>query len=245
MRLIMSREKLLIIEDEEDILELLRYNLVKEGFRPIGVTTGEEALERLKSDSFDIVLLDLMLPGMDGLDVCRHIKQDEKLKATPVIMLTAKGEESDVITGLELGADDYIVKPFSPAVVAARIRTVFRRKRSMVIFEESPVEVDFFKIHPGRREVFVDDNRIELTNLEFLVLLFLAKKPGWVFSRHQIVEGVRGGTYPVTERSVDVVIVGLRKKLGDFGDRIETVRGVGYRFRAEVKHGTMMEEYAA
>ncbi len=241
----MGNEKVLIVEDEEDILELLRYNLVRNGFRPIGARAGEEALKKLETDFFDVILLDLMLPGIDGLEVCRLIKQNNRLKSIPVVMITAKGEESDIVAGLELGADDYIVKPFSPAVVLARIRTVLRRKWVKKNNEESPLDVDCFRIHPGRREVFVNDVKIELTNLEFLVLYLLMKKPGWVFTRYQIVEGVRGGPYPVTDRSVDVVIVGLRKKLGEYGDRIETVRGVGYRFRTEEIGEVRLDDFAA
>jgi two-component system phosphate regulon response regulator PhoB len=146
-------------------------------------------------------------------------------------MLTAKGEEPDIITGLELGADDYIVKPFSPKVLVARVKTILRRKFSSNVDESKPLEMHGLTIHPGRREVFYRGKRFELTNMEFQVLHFLATRPGWVFSRYQIVEGVRGDNYPVTDRSVDVMIVGLRKKLGDAGIFIETVRGAGYRFK--------------
>jgi len=229
----MSHEKILIVEDDEDIAELMRYNLVKDGYRPIGVIKGEDALKKLGEESFDLVLLDIMLPGIDGLEVCRRMKAQEKLSTIPIIMLTAKGEESDVITGLELGADDYIVKPFSPKIVIARIRSVLRRKLSEKTSGTEPLIVGEITIHPGRREVQVNNEEVGLTNLEFLVLYFLAKKPGWVFSRYQIVEGVRGDNYPVTDRSVDVLIVGLRKKLGESGNRIETIRGAGYRFRED------------
>jgi two-component system, OmpR family, alkaline phosphatase synthesis response regulator PhoP len=229
----MSHEKILIVEDDEDIVELIRYNLVKDGFRPKSVTTGEDAIQYLGEESYDLVLLDLMLPGIDGLDVCRHIRETEKLRSIPIIMLTAKGEESDIVTGLELGADDYIVKPFSPKVVIARIRSVLRRRQTERTSNAAPLKVNDVTIHPGRREVYVGELQVELTNLEFLVLHFLAKKPGWVFSRYQIVEGVRGDNYPVTDRSVDVLIVGLRKKLGSAGKYIETVRGAGYRFKGE------------
>lgn len=227
----MSHEKILIVEDDEDIVELVRYNLVKDGFRPIGVTRGEDAIKRLQTETFDLILLDLMLPGIDGLEVCRRIKENEKLRSIPIIMITAKGEESDIVAGLELGADDYIVKPFSPKVVIARVRSVLRRRHPDQRGADEPVKVGDFVIHPGRREVTVRGRRIELTNLEFMVLHFLAKKPGWVFSRYQIVEGVRGDNYPVTDRSVDVLIVGLRKKLAEDGNCIETVRGAGYRFK--------------
>lgn len=229
----MSHEKILIVEDDEDIAELIRYNLVKDGFRPKTVTTGEDAIDCLHDDKYDLVLLDIMLPGMDGLEVCRTLKENERMRPIPVIMLTAKGEESDIVTGLELGSDDYIVKPFSPKVVIARIRTVLRRRNAERVSGAEPLNVGGIRIHPGRREVLVNDTPVELTNLEFMVLHFLAKKPGWVFSRYQIVEGVRGDNYPVTDRSVDVLIVGLRKKLGSAGRCIETVRGAGYRFKGE------------
>jgi two-component system phosphate regulon response regulator PhoB len=229
----MAREHVLIVEDEEEIQELVAYNLSREGFRTSVVGSGEDALKKIRAERFDLVVLDLMLPGMDGLDVCRALKKEEKTMAIPVIMLTAKGEESDIVAGLELGADDYIVKPFSPKILVARIKTVLRRKSAEPIDDSQPLTIHDFVIHPGRREVLVKKHPVELTNMEFRVLHFLAGRPGWVFSRYQIVEGVRGDNYPVTDRSVDVLIVGLRKKLGSAGDYIETVRGVGYRFREQ------------
>ena len=227
----MARETILIVEDEEEIQELLQYNLSKDGFRSVGVLSGEDAIKKARAEHYDCILLDLMLPGMDGLDVCRALKKDEKTRSIPIIMLTAKGEEPDIVTGLELGADDYIVKPFSPKVLIARIKTVLRRKSAEPVDDSAPVQVHGMQIHPGRREVLFKNKPIELTNMEFQLLHFLASRPGWVFSRYQIVEGVRGDNYPVTDRSVDVMIVGLRKKLGDAGSLIETVRGAGYRFK--------------
>jgi len=229
----MSKEHVLVVEDDEDIQELIIYNLSKEGFRVTGVLSGEDALRKARSEHFDVIVLDIMLPGMDGLDVCKALKKDDKTQFVPVIMLTAKGEESDVVTGLELGADDYIVKPFSPKILIARIRTILRRKSAEPIDAEAPVAIHNVTIHPGRREVLIGKKPVELTNMEFRVLHLLASRPGWVFSRYQIVEGVRGDNYPVTDRSVDVLVVGLRKKLGDAGEYIETVRGAGYRFREE------------
>jgi two-component system, OmpR family, alkaline phosphatase synthesis response regulator PhoP len=227
----MAREHLLIIEDEEDIQELIKYNLSKEGFRTSSAFSGEDGLKKARHDPIDLVILDLMLPGMDGLEVCKALKRDEKTQNIPVIMLTAKGEESDVVTGLELGADDYVVKPFSPRILLARIKNVLRRKSAEAPDSSAPLNINGLVIHPGRREVFWKNRPIDLTNMEFQVLHFLASKPGWVFSRYQIVEGVRGDNYPVTDRAVDVMIVGLRKKLGEAGDFIETVRGAGYKFR--------------
>ena len=228
-----SREHVLIVEDEENIQELIAYNLLREGFRTSIAGSGEDALKKVRSERIDLVILDLMLPGMDGLDVCRAIKKEEKTASIPVVMLTAKGEESDIVTGLELGADDYIVKPFSPKILVARIKTVLRRKSAEPVDESRPILIHDLAIHPGRREVLFNKRPVELTNMEFRVLHLLAGRPGWVFSRYQIVEGVRGDNYPVTDRSVDVLIVGLRKKLGAAGDYIETVRGVGYRFREQ------------
>jgi two-component system, OmpR family, alkaline phosphatase synthesis response regulator PhoP len=229
----MSHEHILVIEDEEDIQELIRYNLSKEGFRIDTALSGEDGLKKLKNDPVDIVLLDLMLPGIDGLDVCRALKKNEKLKSIPVIMLTAKGEESDIVTGLELGADDYMVKPFSPKILAARIRAVLRRKSAGPLDKSQPLEVNDLAIHPGRREVLFRGRPIELTNMEFQLVYLLASRPGWVFSRNQIVEGTRGAEYSVTDRAVDVLIVGLRRKLGEAGVYIETVRGVGYKFLSD------------
>jgi two-component system alkaline phosphatase synthesis response regulator PhoP len=229
----MAREHVLVIEDDEDIQQLIVYNLSKDGFRATGAVTGEDGLKKARQDHFDCVILDIMLPGMDGLDVCKSLKKEEKTRNVPVIMLTAKGEETDIVTGLELGADDYIVKPFSPKVLVARIRNVLRRKSAEPIDQSAPLTIHDITIHPGRREVLIGKKSVELTNMEFMVLHLLASRPGWVFSRYQIVEGVRGDNYPVTDRSVDVLIVGLRKKLCEAGSYIETVRGAGYRFKEE------------
>lgn len=226
----MLKEHILIVEDEEDILELVSYNIAREGYQISGVTSGEEALKKVKSESYDLILLDLMLPGIDGLEVTKTLQNDSKTRNIPIIMLTAKGEEADIVTGLELGADDYITKPFSPRVLIARIRSVLRRKPMEPKDDMSTVHVHDIMIHPGRREVIVSGESIELTYTEFQVLHYLVRRPGWVFTRSQIVDAVRGDDYPVTDRSVDVQIVGLRKKLGPYGRYIETVRGVGYRF---------------
>lgn len=227
----MAREHIVVIEDEEDIQELIRYNLSKEGFRISPALSGEDGLKKLRAEPADLVILDLMLPGMDGFDVCKALKKNEKTQHIPIVILTAKGEESDIVTGLELGADDYIVKPFSPKILVARVKTVLRRKSSERVDDSHPLAVHDVEIHPGRREVLFRKNPIELTNMEFKVLYLLAAKPGWVFSRSQIVEGVRGDGYSVTDRAVDVMIVSLRKKLGEAGIYVETVRGVGYKFK--------------
>ena len=227
----MANENILVVEDEEDILELLRYNLTKEGFRVTGVTSGEEALRTAKTLLPDLVLLDLMLPGVDGLEICRLLKQDDKTRHVPVVMVTAKGEEADIVTGLELGADDYITKPFSPRVLLARLRSVLRRRTRSVPGEADPVSIHGIFIHPGRHEVAVDGQVVDLTATEFRLLHLLARRPGWVFTRSQIVQEVHGDDYPVSDRSVDVQVVGLRKKLGPAGQFVDTVRGVGYRLR--------------
>ena len=228
----MAKEKILVVDDEEDILELVRYNLAKEGYQVICVLSGEHALKKAREDNPDIILLDLMLPGLDGLDVCRQLKHAPETSGIPIIMITAKGEDADIVSGLELGADDYVVKPFSPRVLLARIKKLIRRKHMKDETDESSVlRIHELLINPARHEVLVKGSPMTLTVSEFRILHFLARRPGWVFSRDQIISAVKGDDYPVTERSVDVQIVGLRKKLGTAGDYIETVRGVGYRFK--------------
>ena len=228
----MANETILIVEDEPDIVELLRYNLGRDGYTVLEATTGEAALELIRAKSPDLVLLDLMLPKIDGLEVCRRVRSSESNRNTPIIMLTAKGEEGDIVTGLELGADDYVTKPFSPRVLLSRVRAVLRRKDTDVPTDNEALNIHNLSIHPGRHEVTVDGEQVTLTRTEFQVLHYLARRPGWVFTRYQIVDAVHGDDYVVTERSVDVQIVGLRKKLGAAGKYIETVRGVGYRFGA-------------
>lgn len=227
----MPREKVLVVDDEEDILELLRFNLSREGFRVSCAMSGEDALKMVHSEIPDLIVLDLMLPGMDGLEVARELKTQEDTRVIPILMLTAKGEESDVVIGLELGADDYVTKPFSIRILVARVKALLRRKKEKQPDEKSPISIHEMVIHPGRREVLINGRPVELTFTEFGILHFLASRAGWVFTRSQIVDAVRGDGYFVTDRSVDVQIVGLRKKLGPAGKYIETVRGVGYRFR--------------
>jgi len=227
----MANESILVVEDEEDIQELVRYNLGKEGHQTAGVASGEEALKAVRANMPDLVVLDLMLPGINGLEVCRTLKADPKTQHIPIVMLTAKGEEADIVTGLELGADDYIPKPFSPKVLVARVRAVLRRRAREAVEDDSAVQIHDLVIQPGRHEVLVKGTPVELTFTEFRILHTLARRPGWVFTRFQLVEAVRGEVYPVTDRSVDVHIVGLRKKLGPAGKYIQAVRGVGYRFQ--------------
>ncbi|MCX8037243.1 MAG: response regulator transcription factor [Candidatus Sumerlaeia bacterium] len=227
----MPKETILVVDDEEDILELVRYNLAKEGYTVSGVLSGEEALKKITATMPDLVILDLMLPGLNGLEVCKTLKANPKTQHIPIVMLTAKGEEADVVTGLELGADDYITKPFSPRLLVARVRAVLRRKARQAVEEDSAIQIHDLVIHPGRHEVLVGGKPVDLTFTEFRILHTLARRPGWVFTRFQIVEAVRGEVYPVTDRSVDVHIVGLRRKLGPASKYIQAVRGIGYRFK--------------
>jgi two-component system phosphate regulon response regulator PhoB len=227
----MAHERILVVEDEEEILELVRYNLAKQGYRVTCAASGEDGLRKARLDVPDLLVLDLMLPGVDGMEVCRRLKGDATMQAVPVIMLTAKGEETDVVAGLEVGADDYVTKPFSPKVLAARIRAVLRRKAAEPPDDREPITIHNLVIHPGRHEVLVAGRPVELTATEFRVLRILAQRPGWVFTRNQIASQIHGGECVVTDRSVDVQVVGLRKKLGAAGEHIETVRGVGYRFK--------------
>lgn len=227
----MAKEKILVVDDEEDILELVRYNLAKEGFRVQCVDSGEQGMKLATEDPPDAILLDLMLPGLGGLDVCRQLKNNPITRHIPVLMLTAKGEEADIVTGLELGAEDYIVKPFSLRVLVARLRVVFRRKKPLYLDDDLVIQFHDLVIDPNRHEVLSHGKPLGLTTSEFRILHFLARRPGRVFSRDHIISSVKGDDYSVTERSVDVQIVNIRKKLGHTGHVIETVRGVGYRFK--------------
>jgi two-component system phosphate regulon response regulator PhoB len=227
----MSQAKILIVEDEEDVLELIRYNLEKNGYLTDTALDGRKALEKIRSKAADLILLDLMLPEVDGLEICRKVKNDAATADIPVIMLTAKGTEADIVAGLEMGADDYITKPFSPRVLMARVKAVLRRKEMPSATDKTTLRIQEIEIDPGRHKVTVHGKPVSLTMTEFSLLRFLAARPGWVFTRYQIVDAVHGNDYPVTDRSVDVQVVGLRKKLGCAGKYIETVRGVGYRFQ--------------
>ncbi|MEN6309784.1 MAG: response regulator [Anaerohalosphaeraceae bacterium] len=227
----MADEKILIVEDEEDVLELIRYNLDKNGYRTESAMTGPAALTKAQTSGPDLILLDLMLPGVDGLEVCRTLKKDPKTNAIPVVMVTAKGTEADVVTGLEMGAADYITKPFSPRVLLARIRAVLRREQPAEAADNQTLRIHDIEIDAGRHRVAVKGKTVNVSSTEFSLLRFLAARPGWVFTRYQIVDAIHGSDYPVTDRSIDVQIVGLRKKLGPAGKHIETVRGVGYRMK--------------
>jgi two-component system, OmpR family, alkaline phosphatase synthesis response regulator PhoP len=233
----MAREHIFVVEDEEDIQELLKYNLTREGYRVSVFAQGEEGLNQARSSVPDLMLLDLMLPGIDGLEVCRRLKQGSTTRQVPIIMLTAKGEEADVVAGLELGADDYVTKPFSPRVLLARVRAVLRTYQPERAEEPQVLNFQEMTIHPGCHQVLVSSSKVDLTASEFRLLHMMALRPGWVFTRSQIVSKLHGDNYAVSDRAVDVHIVTLRKKLGRAADYIETVRGVGYRFKESASQG--------
>lgn len=227
-----QRGTIVVIEDEEDILEVVRYNLERDGFRVVTRTDGEDGLSAVQAESPDLVLLDLMLPGLDGIEVCRRMQTDPITSSIPIIMVTAKGEESDVVLGLAVGADDYLAKPFSPRELVARVRAVLRRgplksdrQGGERIVREGLV------VDAGKHQVLVDDEPVTMTATELRLLHFLASHPGRVFSRDQLLSRVIGDHAVVIDRNIDVHVGAIRRKLGPYRELIETVRGVGYRFR--------------
>ncbi len=234
--------KILIVDDEEPIRELIKYNVEKEGFLTIEAETGTAALSITRSERPEMIILDLMLPDMSGLDVCRVLKNDTESSHIPIIMVTAKTEDSDIVSGLELGADDYLTKPFSPKVLIARIRTVLRRiKEASETGSSVRKEIFVHNLHiiPAKHEVYVNDLLIQFSATEFDILEFLAAHAGQVFSRQQIISAVNGESYPVTDRSIDVQILSIRRKLAAVENGtdsiIETIRGVGYRIKESEK----------
>jgi two-component system phosphate regulon response regulator PhoB len=229
----MGKAVILVIEDDPGIQELLSLSLAREGWKLIQVQDGEDGIKYLKNKSVDCILLDIMLPGMDGLNVLRKIKEIKHSANTPVIMTTAKGEESDIVSGLELGADDYVVKPYSPRILVARVRAALRRQDEKARNAEVTCwQQGGIKLDSARHEAFCDDVKLDLFATEFALLKLFLTNPDIVFSRNRIIEAIRGPDYPVTDRSVDVQILGLRKKMGNAGEMIETIRGVGYRFKS-------------
>jgi len=225
----MPKGTVLVIDDEKDLIELVRYNLEKEGFHVISALDGEAGLALATTELPDAVVVDLMLPGIDGLEVCSRLRAGERTAKIPVIMLTAKASESDRVVGLELGADDYVTKPFSPRELAARLKAVLRRSSP----QQPPSEFlrrGGLTIDLARHEVTCEEEPVTLTATEFRLLQFLAGRPGRVFSRGEIIDGVLGREVAVLDRTVDVHIMSLRRKLGKCGDWIETVRGFGYKF---------------
>ncbi len=228
----MAKESILVIDDEKDLIELVRYNLEKEGFRVLSALDGEAGMSIATEERPDAIIVDLMLPGIDGLDVCRRLRAAERTARIPVIMLTAKSSESDRVVGLELGADDYVTKPFSPRELAARLKAVLRRS-SPQQQNRGMVRRGELLIDPERHEVSCADTPLTLTATEFRLLLLLAGRPGRVFSRNEIIDATLGRDVTVLDRTVDVHVVSLRRKLGRCGHWIETVRGFGYRFRED------------
>ena len=227
----MARAHIFVVDDEPDILELVHYNLTQHGYDVSCSLSGEEGLVQMRSRPPDLLLLDVMLPGMDGLEVCKALKQHSRTADMPIIMLTARSEEADIVAGLELGADDYLTKPFSTRVLLARIKAVLRRHYTATPTETEELIRGDLVIRPGRYEVLAMGQLVQLTRTEFRILHLLARRPGWVFTRNQIIEAAQGDDTSVTARSVDVHMVSLRRKLGSYGEAVETIRGVGYRFK--------------
>ena len=234
--IVLDSKNILVVEDDLDIRELISFNLANEGHQVFEANDGEVGIDKARNNNPDLILLDLMLPGIQGLDVCRIIKSDQETKEIPIIMVTALGQEEDIVKGLETGADDYITKPFSIKVLIARVNAVLKRSIEVGEDKSNDILINGINIKTRSREVWVNKNLInDLTFSEFQILYLLAGHPGWVFTRYQIIDKIRGDNYPVTDRSVDFQIVGLRKKLGDAGKLIKTVRGVGYRFTPDEK----------
>lgn len=228
-------EEILIIEDDEDIREILRYNLEREGFAVRAAATGEEGLALTRQRVPDLVLLDLMLPGIQGVEVCRRLRKEESTANVLLIIVSAKGEEADIVSGLEMGADDFVTKPFSPRELVARVRSALRRGRAMQREDDAtPLQVGLVAVDPSRHEAHVGDRPIELTLAEFRLLHAMAASPGRVFTRAQLVQRITGGGHHIVERNVDVHVRALRRKLGEQGELIRTVRGVGYSMDDDV-----------
>ncbi len=228
----MNKETILVVEDEPDIHELILLHLAQSGYNTISAYSGEDGLAIAQKELPDLILLDLMLPGMDGLDVCKKIKEHNSTKDINIIILTAKGEEIDIVIGLELGADDYIVKPYRPNILTSRIKAILRRKKAGADeSKETIIKIHDIEINTGKHKVMADGKICEMTYTEFAILHLLARRPGWVFTRNQILDSSRGEDALATDRAVDVQIAGLRKKLGKSGKWIETVRGIGYKIR--------------
>ena len=224
-----DKSNILVVEDEQDIRNLLVFNLEKNDFNVQAADNGEKALSLIRSNNFDLILLDLMIPGISGFDLTRILKNDDETSEVPIIMLTAKGEEDDIVKGLEIGAQDYITKPFSPKVVIARINKVIQNKNKS-LKRKGIIEFSDLSINIKSREVIVEGKSINLTFTEFEILRLLASHSKWVHTRSEIINKIRGDNYIVTDRTIDFQIVGLRKKLGSYGKCIKAVRGVGYRF---------------
>jgi DNA-binding response OmpR family regulator len=228
-----QKKKIAVIDDEPDIGELLKYNLEQEGYHVTWIAEGERVLEHLRRDRPDLVILDLMLPGVSGMEICRQLRKTPEFESLPVIMLTAKSSETDKIVGLEIGADDYITKPFSPREVVARVKAVLRRLEEprRDLLSSDILEFEGIRLDGSRHEVQVEGSEIKLTNTEFKILQCLIQRPGHVFNRQQLIDFALGENVSVVDRTIDVHITNLRKKLLGKGNRIESIRGVGYRLK--------------
>jgi DNA-binding response OmpR family regulator len=234
----MRKYRLVIIDDYYDILEILRHNLLLEGYEVKLFFNAVDALKYINTDNTDLIITDWMLPEMDGLELCRHMKMSASTRDIPLVMLTGKNDEIDAVTALEVGAEDYITKPIRIKELMSRVKKILRRNNingetaSVKKEVKEIIECGALKINLVSYKAFVDDELLDLTIGEFKLLELMAKQPGKVFSRNQIIEKINGSQYFATERSIDVQIAGLRKKLGVYKDAVETVRSVGYRFKA-------------
>jgi phosphate regulon transcriptional regulator PhoB len=227
-------KKILVVEDERDVSKLLKYNLEKEGFRVSVASDGTVALAEIRREEPDLLILDLMLPGMDGLEICRHVRRHDKYASLPILMLTARSDEADRVVGLELGADDYVTKPFSMREVVARVRALLRRHEPTP--QKTTVHRGVLHIDPSAHTVDVAGRKVELSALEFRLLHYMASHPGMVFSRDQLLDRVWGNDRAVTPRSVDVYVRRVREKIEPSPQEplfLQTVHGVGYRFQGE------------
>jgi two-component system, OmpR family, alkaline phosphatase synthesis response regulator PhoP len=228
----LKNKKILVVDDEADIRELIKFNLAKEGYEVICAADGETALIETRHKQPDLILLDVMLPGIDGIEVCFKLKSDPHYKAIPIVMLSAKTDETDQLVGLKIGADDYLVKPFSPKVLVAKISAILRRSEVVAAHNPDDQQIIRFKglvMNPNDFSVTLLDEQLKLTAVEYKILYFLARKPGRVYTRERIIEQVRGDDVIITGRTVDVHVLSLRRKLGASADLIETVRGIGYK----------------
>ncbi len=225
----MARDVVLLIDDEPDLIELVSYNLIEAGFDVVAEKDGRAGLEAARRRPPDLIILDIMLPGMDGLEVCRELRNDSRAAMVPIIMLTARGAETDRVVGLELGADDYVVKPFSPRELVARVKAVLRRghvhSEAKDIIRHGELCIDMV-----RHKIMYGDDEVHLTVAEFAILRYLAGHPERVLSRNEIIDGALGKEVVVTDRNVDVHIGAIRRKLGAGRAMVETIRGIGYRF---------------
>ncbi len=226
----MSKEKILVVDDEQDLVKLLRYHLEKDGYKVLCAYNSDDALFLVRKERPELIILDLMLPGTDGLEVCKKLKADQELANTAIVMLTAKGEEADITLGLKLGADDYMTKPFSPKELVARVQAVLRRTKSALTAKNS-ITIDALTIDLYKHEVTIKNEAVPLTLTEFKLLHHLASKPGRVFTRDQLLDAISGFETVVIDRTIDVHVASLRKKLKAFANRIITIRGIGYKFR--------------